>query len=460
MLVLAFMLLGLLFLVLVNADVFLSIRGKGRLQNAGDAAALAAARWQGITLNALGALNLAQVDAACRFADDPAQATNIVAGIQHLQERLVFAGPLAGLYASQHVAAKNGTLVDGAMTRLVNAAIVNAAAYVPPTDTWPSKPQDYAEMIRGAVADGVRAGCDNAQYFNYSASAGHPLFSRAFYYAVDGKDWCWFFLRDDMMNLLQSFTGWGEIPEGAVPSPQNPEFYGVGVERVRGSLADLDPDRNANRIRGHVLDLACRAGCTAVTDDAFDRCGVLTNFTDYAWYVYGSDWRPWREMHVGGPDRLPLRSDVQPRYDIFGASAVTRVTATLKPFTPSVAARENVWTAAAKPFGEIDGRTVTLDGELPLVTPAFTAVRLIMLAGASEERLNMADNDWVVHTRDHVRGISSGHHAGGCPYCATLARWDDPEFRREGLAWLQENSHQCRRPGHGTAPGGGTRHAR
>ena len=36
------MLLGLLLLVLVNADVFLAIRGKGRLQNAGDAAALAA----------------------------------------------------------------------------------------------------------------------------------------------------------------------------------------------------------------------------------------------------------------------------------------------------------------------------------------------------------------------------------------------------------------------------------
>ena len=75
-LVLAFMVLGLLFLVLVNADVFLAIRGKGRLQNAGDAAALAAARWQGITLNALGALNLAQIDIACKYADAPATATN------------------------------------------------------------------------------------------------------------------------------------------------------------------------------------------------------------------------------------------------------------------------------------------------------------------------------------------------------------------------------------------------
>ena len=108
----AFMMLGLLFLMLVNADVFLAIRGKGRLQNAGDAAALAAARWQGITLNGIGALNLAQVDIACKYAASPSQFTNLVAGVQHLQERLVFAGPCAGLYASQCIAAKNGMNVD------------------------------------------------------------------------------------------------------------------------------------------------------------------------------------------------------------------------------------------------------------------------------------------------------------------------------------------------------------
>ena len=88
-LVLVFMMLGLLLLMLVNADVFMAIRGKGRLQNAGDAAALAAARWQGITLNAVGALNLAQIDIACKYCENPSQISNLVAGVQHLQERLV-----------------------------------------------------------------------------------------------------------------------------------------------------------------------------------------------------------------------------------------------------------------------------------------------------------------------------------------------------------------------------------
>ncbi|MGN0847221.1 MAG: pilus assembly protein TadG-related protein [Kiritimatiellia bacterium] len=460
-LVLAFMLLGLLFLVLVNADVFLAIRGKGRLQNAGDAAALAAARWQGITLNALGALNLAQVDVACRYADDPATATNLAAGIQHLQERLAFAGPLAGLYAAQVVAQKNGMRPDPGMTRLVDDAISGAARFVPATPGWPQKPQEYAEMLRGAVQGGVYAGCENARFYNYSADARHPLYNKSFYYAVDGEDWCWFFLRDEMMDLLQSFTGWGEVPPGDVASPQNPEFFAVDVRRVQAPLGDLDPAGDAARIRQHVLDAAKRNGCASVTDDAFDRSGVLTNAFAYAWYLYGGDWRPWHEMHIDGEDRLPLRGDVQPRFDVFGASAATRVTTTLSPFTPNVPDRANVWTAAAKPFGEIDGRTVTLDGEFPLVTPAFTAVRLIMLAGASEARLNMAEDAWVVHTRDHILGCAEGHFSDGCAYCATLRTWNDAAFRSRGVQWLSLNSAQCRRPtGGGPTSGGGTRHAR
>ncbi len=460
-LVLAFMLLGLLFLVLVNADVFLAIRGKGRLQNAGDAAALAAARWQGITLNALGALNLAQIDIACKYADAPEMATNLVIGIQNLQERLVFAGPLAGLYAAQVIAKKNGMRVDPGMTSLVNDALAGASLYIPATPGWPQKPQDYAEMLRGAVQDGVYAGCENAQFYNYSANAGHPLYNKAFYYAVDGEDWCWFFLRDEMMNMLQNFTGWGEVPRGAVASPQNPEFFAVAVNRVQAALGDVDSDGNALRIRQHVLDMAKRNGCVHVTDDAFDRSGILTNTVHYAWYLYGDDWRTWDEMHRDGEARLPLRGDVQPRYDVFGASAATRVTATLQAFTPNVPDRQNVWTAAAKPFGEIDGRTVTLEGEFPLVTPAFTTVRLIMLAGASEARLNMAENAWVVHTRDHVQGCAEGHFSGDCAYCDTLKIWNDASFRSRGVQWLSLNSNQCRRPtGGGTIPQGGTRHAR
>ena len=55
-LLLAFIITGLVFLLILNMDVFLAIRNKVRIQNAGDAAALAGARWQGITLNLIGDL--------------------------------------------------------------------------------------------------------------------------------------------------------------------------------------------------------------------------------------------------------------------------------------------------------------------------------------------------------------------------------------------------------------------
>ena len=49
----------------VAFDIFLSARAKMHLANTGDAAALAAARWQGVTLNLIGDLNLAHLAAAC-----------------------------------------------------------------------------------------------------------------------------------------------------------------------------------------------------------------------------------------------------------------------------------------------------------------------------------------------------------------------------------------------------------
>ena len=466
-LVLALMLLGLLLLALVGVDVFLSAHRKNRLQNAGDAAALAAARWQGITLNALGALNLAKIDALCKVGDpemNPAAwnaATNICERLTALQERLAFAGPLMGFYAAQRAALKNGVeKPDDDMAALV-AESVYRAPMLPGTELWPEKASDYADMLLGVSRDGIFVGADNAQYYNFAAQANHPLYSRAFYEAVDGEDWCWFYLHGGMLDLLKGFSGWGEIPFGGTGSPQNPEFFGTGVHFVRGALAGLDDGWNEPQMRAAVLELARRSGCLNVTDFSLRQCGVLTN-PHLSWGAYGSGWHAWNRMHISDEARLPLISDVKDKYNVEGAFAATRVRQVFQPFTPGVSSRVNVWTAAAKPFGAIDDdTTVTWNGEFPLVAPAFTDVRLVMLGAFDEGSMGMSDLEWVTHTRDHIQPPNSIDYVDGCRYCAILKKWENRDFRTAGAKWIEEHAEdQCRRPtGGGGGPGGGTRHA-
>ncbi len=465
-LVVTFMLLGLIFLTLVCVDAFLSSHRKNRLQNAGDAAALAAARWQGITLNALGALNLAKIDALCKVGD-PAmnpyawrEATNICERITALQERIAFAGPLMGFYAAQRAVLKNGvTEPDRDMAALVNESVNRSSTMLIETDLWKDKASDYAEMLRGAARDGVFAGADNAQYFNFALQGNHPLYNKAFYEAVAGEDWCWFY-RMRMKDLFENFSGWDDIPFAGIGSPQNPEFFGTGIRIVRCALADLNPDGDAQQARNAVLELAAgpsRSSCPNVNDFTIQQCGVITN-PNLTWVAYGSSWHSWDRMHRANEARLPLISDVKEKFNVEGAFAATRVRQILDPFTPGVPSRVNVWTAAAKPFGSIEERTVTWNGEFFLVTPAFTDVRLVMLAAFSESGMGMADRAWVTHTRDHIIPPSTVSHASGCKYCAILKKWEDKDFRKKGVARLEKDP--CPHPtGGGSAPRGGTRHA-
>ena len=64
------MVIGLL-VVLWNYDLHNIVSTKVRIDNAGDAAALSAARWQGISLNMIGELNLIQAAHVCEELIDP-----------------------------------------------------------------------------------------------------------------------------------------------------------------------------------------------------------------------------------------------------------------------------------------------------------------------------------------------------------------------------------------------------
>ena len=458
---LALMLLALVVLALVNIDVFLALRGKSRLGNAGDAAALAAARWQGITLNLIGDLNLERLDAVCRHADAPQLADEISAGILALQERIAFACPIMGLHAANLAAKRNNAPVDSGLTRLVDEAVSRAALMEPdPDSTWPDKWRDYADMLRQVSSYGMAAGCDNAHLLDPASdfSDGHPLHAKPFYEAVDGEDWCWFFLRDDMLSLLSSFQSWHPLGERRPVDYENPEFFGVGVHR-----AQFDLVRSYNVL----LDIAAAYNLVNVTGDALGRAVALLSARALPWYAYDlREWRAWTEMDPSGPEQIPVLSSPKDEYDVFGAAAATRVVGGLDPLTPGVPKKAIVWTAAAKPFGFRDAagakEPVTSFGGAPfaLITPDFSAVRLIPLAGASEARLGTSDSTWMEHVRIHVPAyMETGRTSKGCPWCAALDKWGDAGFRRRGVDWLSENSDQCIvTGGHGTLKGG-TRHA-
>ena len=460
---LALMLLALVVLALVNVDVFLAMRGKARLGNAGDAAALAAARWQGITLNLIGELNLERIDAVCRHADDPSRAEDISAGILALQERIAFAGPVMALHAADLAAKRNNAPIDRGITRLVDEAAARAVNIESqPNSPWPTKWQDYSTMLRQTRGEGLAAGCDNARLLDLSVSFyGHPLYFRSFYEAIAGEDWCWFFLRDSMYSLLANFTSWPPPPEPRPIDSDNPEFFAVMVRR---SFIPLF------RSRESLLTIAEAYGLSNVTGDSLDRAAALSDPYSQIWYAYDLDdysgWRAWTEMDPSGPEQIPVLSAPKDEYNVFGATAATRVIGGLDPLTPGVSERPIVWTAAAKPFGARTAlgskEPVTrLGGELfPLITPDFTDVRLIPLAGASEGRLGTADEEWMDHVRSHVpMHVETSQTIKGCRWCASLDKWNDPAFRRRGVDWLKDNSDQCL-DGHGSSPlKGGTRHA-
>ena len=283
-LILAFILLGLVFLFLMASDIFLAVRNKNRVQNAGDAAALMAARWQGVTLNLIGELNLMHLAAACE--------TNVeaMAGIVALQERLAITGPMVGFWAANETAKRNGAPVDDDMTEIVRYAARAADTYSSPT--WPEKGADYAAMLRMIAADGVAAGADNARLLPAATvDGGHPLYDRIFYMAADSKNWpaiCRHVFRcnhSKAASTLLSWPGWGDIPDAVVSNDMvNSEFFGVYVQRATCDFA-------AGGAAGELIAVAAEVGIgDIVTREALDASPVMGTFP---WYLY--DVGQWRD---------------------------------------------------------------------------------------------------------------------------------------------------------------------
>ncbi|MGN0852260.1 MAG: pilus assembly protein TadG-related protein [Kiritimatiellia bacterium] len=476
-LVLLFMLLGLVFLLVMETDIFSAIRGKTRIQNAGDAAALAGARWQGITLNLIGELNLIHVAASCESNETAA------AGIVALQERLAVAGPVVGLMAANAAALENKAPIHDDFTQIVAARAQAAAGYA--SDTWPDKGADYGNMLRIAAAGGLATGNDNASLLPI-CSEYHPLYDLTFYEAVRASDWrriclnCFAGDHSRATATLLSWNGWPAPPplaEGA--DLANSEFLSLHLRRATVALEDASRPAAAAVILAAAGDLGLG---DVVTQENLDAYQVLSR--PRTWYFYDdSAWRTWRELDIGGTTRFPLENAVRPEYDVMGATSLFKVRDELVPLAQIARTNTFEWTAAAKPFGSVDHaggtrRVIDLfsvhDGSFnaPLVLPSFRFVRLIPIGGVGtpdpedasgsswSSSRGASDPAWLEHVNRHV---PHNQRVDACRYCGILLLYGErADHLRAGGRYLMEHAHDdyCAPPSPpGGKRGGGTSHA-
>ena len=450
--------LALLAAALWLVDLHVAVLGKDKTQNAGDAAALEAARWQGAALNAAGELNLLHL-LALAAGDEAAAETISEAAI-----RVSFAGPLAGAAAAQQAAKLNGAPSNEDFTDFVRErALVARRGYganlggldaLP--EPWPGAWDEYASMLDALADEGVAAGIDNASFFDDPAG-GHVLLDQGFYAAVLGRSWCWF--HWSAPTLLDDYSGWGWWPPLPPPDDEPPassEILSLHLRQAELSGGNL----------AAIPGLPAAFGEAELPDPFAEGFpdGIAATNPAPGWLLYRpSRWGSWETMR---DPSFPIEGRLRPEYDYAGADAAMRVENPIRRVTdPDAAEGALVWTGAAKPFGRLEGEdgAASAPTAVPLVLPVFSQVRLVPLDAVAMQSGGAFDLAWRRHCREHLPAYAQrgpAALAGGCRYCRALQQWEDPALRRAGSRWLATNSWKCTTsPPGGGGPGGGSRHA-
>ena len=435
-------------LVFMNVDVFLAIRAKNHATNAGDAAALAVAGFQGQLLNRVGEENIELLK--CALANDWTECAEIM----ERQRRLIFLEPLEGIRIGS-MAAKNAlagcesgggdhaeVFESSKMQKILQQHVfdVRGVFAADPElfpQPWQGAWEEYAQRLELAIGGEVIAGPENAEFA--SAYTCFPLLDQEFYNAIAGRMWCWFKWNGEWLFDRDSHN---------MPRP----VYAPDRKRDNSEVYSLHLDVKALPM---VLDeewtniIMRLTECTAAD---IAQSWMLTNGTvKLAFYDYR--WGSWTESGFSVEHGFPIVGDVKPEYDVYGCAALCRVIR-----------GDYAWTAAAKPFGSLEnleGETDVVTCLKRIVTPAFTDVRLVPVDSVGGRDLHTADYDWMIHVRDHLPGyFVNGPSFTHCWYCLQLELWEHESFRDKGRRWLQYHSDDCVRPRPGSNNDyGGTAHA-
>ena len=440
-------------LALGNVGIFLAVRAKNRAMNAGDAAALAAARRQAELLNEIGRLNLRHAEAD--YVGDWVRSREIV----RQQRRIAFLGPLDCVRAANEAALANGAAASGEFSRILLAHADDVASkYVQYPELypepWEGAWEEYAAELRAVASGGLAAGPDNAEFLD--AVECFPLTSKSFYAMIEGESWC--------KLVVAGMTGLLEMDLHSLPQP----VYGETAAVVNSEICSLHLETRALLLDPDELSgfraLLARNGASFPEEEPVDDDRAPDDPSRIYFFYDESSWCAWSPQIARA--NLPLSGTIKPEFDVKGCASVFRVIENV-PQLLSGTSRSSYWNAAAKPFGTVEAsssRSVVTDPDaLGMVLPAFEAVRLVPLALADPGDLSTADAAWLGHVRDHVPRLftsGAGGLDGSCRYCASLAKWDDPDFRAKAAAWVAANEETCRRGSGGSGPAGGTSYAR
>lgn len=421
-------------LVFWMTDVHTLLIRKLRLQDGGDAAALAGARWQAAGLNLIGELNLIRAYMVASGMEEDAQEA-----VCALQQRVALTTPFLALLAAQQAARENGC------APWPEEAVRAMRDYFETLGEWgsfenyhPEAREDYLAMTRILFdADGPFYAMPAVALYE-AADPPSLLVNRDFYEAVLAPNWCWFLNRQELLRNYSGPRDFGPLPELRSEPPFGLRLGGfeASLEGL-GEAAGEDGGSGLEGIRQQLDALGHPELPAPDSQEVRQRYGRRVVWVDFD----RTRWTPWYLL-----DDLPMRAGVKPCYDYQGvASAV------------SVCSEEDgaVWLAAAKAFGTVGGDNPL---DFPLVLGGFSDVRLIPV-DAAERGLTALDPEWMNHLLHHLRDfVGSGVlQDDRCRYCRALRLWGEPAFRRGGLEWLLLYGHTCRLPdGDGGGGGGGS----
>ncbi len=418
-----------------------TVIGRLRSQDGGDAAALAAARWQAAGLNLCGELNLIQ---AYMLADDKDNLAEAQA-LHELRQRVQLTTPVLAALAAQDAARAN------AMEELPEAAeyLREVRDHLLLDGYYDGAEEDLKAMLSILIRQPIYAFPLSPVYD--TTEQPNLLVEQDFYEAILGRDWCWFWFN--AYAFLQHYHARGDF--GQLPNLNMEPFYGLHLNARAYALEDiLAQPGNLGIINDALAQLDHPTLPPPPPTDTDHPAHIERPATarfpgteepkPITWSTYdATHWGPWEAMHTG---ELPIEGTLREGYDYKGTSAAV-----------SVSKDGASWLAVAKPFARFEGEMQ--EGNVYFVHGSFNDVRLIPV-DAGEPGIRGFDVKWLRHLRNHVPDyVGRGFLADGCRYCTALRLWQDPAFRQDAIEWLAEHGNTCKRPRPGSGPDGGAHYA-